>query len=303
MTSPTHQQLSAHIFSDERLYNPGRYVWEYLPTYAEACATQGRHYEILSSARRPRRYEIANAEWIGIKAEYLDIAARLRSCSEDHRCKSFACLICRRAFAQAQYDLLLSGTRAFGARGIEALSFVTIVPHGLRFPASTLKRCSTEQLQNWFYDRLRFAGLSQLPLVGVLEHSYEEVVHGVPYFQPHWHLLAVISQRERDGLPAAFPSLNPRNPAVDIRNVRTMGVFRYMCKVKEKGHRWAGPWRPVDPVARAPPPPRLRELLQWAWKTSPLQTLVFQSLRLVFDQDDPRFIFDHNYLNHLQSDH
>ena len=200
MPAPLCSLRSSHatILRDSCLVDPGRYAWKYLSSYKDALAQQRIHCEILESARKPRRFSMSDAEWGQRKCGYRSIAARLRFCCRKQPCGSFACRVCRRAFAQAHYEAFYAAAGEMAASNRSPLWFATIIPFDLKFPAATLHRCSTEQLQAWLLTRFSEAGLWNLRFFGVLELSYEEVAFGTPYFQPHWHMIFEGS-RQRSG--------------------------------------------------------------------------------------------------------
>lgn len=192
--------------------------------------------------------------------------------------------MCRRAFAQAQYAAFRDAGKLLAAHFTETpLLFVTIIPFEITYPASQLADFRIDELQTVLLSRFAHADLAHVPFFGVLEISYEEIAFGIPYFQPHWHLVMAAEKTMIESLRRVFTSPNPRNPAVLCEAIYDEGAYRYMSKVVEKGYRWQGQPRPTSPVARLIPPPRQREILHWADRTDPMQVITVQGFQILSD--------------------
>jgi hypothetical protein len=218
------RDLNHAVITSPRWYGQGPFAWRYLDTREEALARRREYRALLCGARRPRRFAITKEAWTSLRDVYRGIADRLNGCRRGRRCGSFACPMCRRAFAQAQYAAFLDAGKMLAKHFNETpLLFVTVIPFEISYPAGQLANCRTDEAQSVLLSRFADASLGHVPFFGVIEISYEEIAFGTPYFQPHWHLVMAAEKPMIENLRQVFPSPNPRNPAVQCHAIYDEG--------------------------------------------------------------------------------
>lgn len=278
---PAERSISTRIVTHPDMFQERGVSWKFLPTRAEALARRRQHIRLLHSARPPRKYPIDERTWTLQRRSMLDLARRLQACRRDHRCTSLACAMCRRTWARAQFHGLVQAAEKMQRYWpAQKLAFGTVVPHGICYPETRLNQLRAAGFQRQLHDALARADVTITALIGVLEISYEEVVGGTPYFQPHWHFLAMTDDPTEleVALGSQFPCPDPANSPVRVRDVYDLeGAASYLCKVVEKGHRWQG-MRTQNLVRRVLPLTRQREVLLWLDRHPPMEFLIEQNV-------------------------
>lgn len=280
---PAERSPSMRIVAHPDMFRARGVNWKFLPTRAEALERRRQHIKLLRRARRPRKYPVDEQTWTLQRRSMLDLTKRLQACRRDHRCASLACAMCRRTWARAQFHGLIQAAEEMQRHWrTKRLVFGTVVPHGIYCPETTLYRLRVAGIQSQLRDALSRVDVDVGALIGVLEISYEEVVGGTPYFQPHWHFLAMTDGPAalEAALGSHFAWPNQANPPVRVREVYDLaGAASYLCKVVEKGHRWQGA-RTVNLVRRVLPLTRQREVLLWLDQHPPIGFLIEQNLEI-----------------------
>lgn len=161
-----------------------------------------------------------------------DLADKLYSCRNRHRCGSLACPKCARAFQKAkvaaQEALLHHITKA---KPTKKLVMVTVIPRQLTYTPVQLNTLDIQKSTRWFKDVLKVAGFDRV-MFGSPDIGWEHR-GGQNYYQLHWHIGMFTSNRKKltKRLKAIFPGKTKGARPVVVSETRSLGFLAYMNKL------------------------------------------------------------------------
>jgi len=175
--------------------------------------------------------KFANVLLRSASPEAEELGNTLYKCGPGDRCLSGACICCGEAWGRA-FTLHVASMFA-----LDNIALLTVIPSEMEFQPFDLGELNIDFHRNAFLDALAEVGLSDLPIAGGLDLSWNSYPQfHLAFLAPHWHCIigaddmAEVARRLR----AAYRNSRLVNPAVLVKPINETPVWaiRYCFKTE-----------------------------------------------------------------------